>query len=61
MIRVVEHARDGVVGRQAELDAVDALLAAGGSVPTALLVSGPAGIGKTTIVRAGSRAPRRSG
>ncbi|HEY1367882.1 MAG TPA: AAA family ATPase [Gaiellaceae bacterium] len=48
----MEQARDGVVGREAELDAVDGFLAAGGSVPTALLVAGPAGIGKTTIVRA---------
>ncbi len=50
MFRVIP-AETEVVGRQAELEAIDLTLA--GKAPRALVLEGPAGIGKTTLWRAG--------
>jgi Cdc6-like AAA superfamily ATPase len=51
---VAEHDRPAVAGRDAELAALDAFVSPAVASPAALLVIGEAGIGKTTIVRAGS-------
>ena len=41
------------VGREGELAQIDAFLAARDALPAALLIEGPAGVGKTTLWRAG--------
>jgi ATP/maltotriose-dependent transcriptional regulator MalT len=45
--------REGVFGRAAELGAIDAFLAGVASGSHALVFAGPAGVGKTTLLRAG--------
>ena len=42
-----------VIGREGELGVVDAFLAGLSSGPAALVLAGPAGVGKTTLLRAG--------
>ncbi|HET6744969.1 MAG TPA: AAA family ATPase [Candidatus Limnocylindria bacterium] len=43
--------RDQLVGREQELEAIEAFLAAREALPAALVVEGPAGVGKTTLWR----------
>ena len=51
-----------LLGRRAELDAIDDFLGAvDDGASSVLLLSGPAGIGKTTIWQAGLDAARRRG
>jgi predicted ATPase len=50
-----------VVGREAELGAIEDLIGALGSGPTALVLEGEAGIGKTTVWDAGRDAARERG
>lgn len=48
----VAESGEWICGREAELDAVEGLIADARSVPAAIVVQGEAGIGKTTLVRA---------
>jgi hypothetical protein len=48
-----------VVGREAELGAIEDLIGALGSGPTALVLEGEAGIGKTTVWDVGRDARSR--
>ena len=54
--RVAEHA---VIGREAELIAVESFLDRVAMGPAALLIEGEAGIGKTTVWLEGIRAAER--
>ncbi len=49
----VAESGEWICGREAELDAVERLIADARSVPAAIVVQGEAGIGKTTLVRRG--------
>ncbi|MGZ4335448.1 MAG: AAA family ATPase, partial [Gaiellaceae bacterium] len=51
----------GVVGRRRELGAIEEFLARASDGATALAVSGPAGIGKTTVWEAGAELAARRG
>jgi DNA-binding NarL/FixJ family response regulator len=50
--RAVNATAAAVVGREAELDAIDAFLADQSALPTALVMDGPAGAGKSTLWQA---------
>src|SRR6185369_1184803 len=50
--RVVDATAAAVVGREAELDAIDAFLADRSALPAALVMDGPAGAGKSTLWQA---------
>lgn len=50
-----------LLGREAELDRLDAFLGARAALPAALLVEGPAGVGKTTLWRAAVERASRAG
>jgi DNA-binding CsgD family transcriptional regulator len=50
-----------VIGRQEELEALDGLLESIGAGPAGLVLSGDAGVGKTTLWRAGADAARSLG
>ncbi len=56
----MDGARD-LVGREAELAAISRFLATGEALPAALLVEGPAGVGKTTLWREGAERAARAG
>jgi len=50
--RLVDATAAAVVGREAELDAIDAFLADRSALPAALVMDGPAGAGKSTLWQA---------
>ena len=50
-----------LVGREAELDQLDAFVADRDALPAALLIEGPAGAGKTTLWRAALERARAAG
>ena len=47
----MDSTRDQLVGREQELETIARFLAAREALPAALLVEGPAGVGKTTVWR----------
>jgi hypothetical protein len=51
----------GILGRDAELAEVESFVGSGSGGPSALLLEGPAGIGKTTLWRAGVSFARARG
>src|SRR6478672_10818513 len=59
--RRVNATAAGVVGREAELDAIDAFLADRSALPAALVMDGPAGAGKSTLWQAAVDRARDAG